>query len=220
MKKIIIILALFTLTMTACGASSKAPTVSQNSQNSRTLSPMTQLLVGTLKLDGTDQAVTREQAAELLPLWQVYKELIASDTAAQAEIDGLSGQIQDAMTSDQSKAIANMKLTQADVMAFMQQQGVNMGAAPSGQSSRSGTTNQGSSGFPGGGGAPPSGGFPGGGDPGGGIPGGNMTTLQGSGTQSANAAPGAQQGRGGNMNRIPSALIDALIQYLQKKAAS
>ncbi len=219
MKKIIIILAVLTITLTACGASSKTTT---GSQNGGTLSAMTQLVVGTLKLEGTDQAVTKQQAAELLPLWQVYQQLIASDTAAQAEIDGLAGQIRDAMTSDQSKAIADMKLTQADVVAFMQQQGVSMGPTPSAGGSKSGTSNQGGSGFPGGGdpgGGMPPGGFPGG-DPGGGMPGGNTTTRQGSSTQTANATPGAQPGRGGNMNRVPSALIDALIQYLQKTAGS
>jgi len=216
MQKLTILLILLAMTITAC--SSGAP--SQNgSANGQTLNAMSQLAVGTLKLDGTDNAITKEQAAQLLPLWQVYKQLIGSDTAAQTEIDGLSSQIRDSMTADQRKAITDMKLSQSDVFTYMQQGG---GAASgaSGQSDRSSTSQGPGGGFPGGDpvGMPPP-------DMGGGMPGGGMsggsTTRQASGTQTANSGQsGAQSARPGNMNRVPSALIDALIQYLQKVAAS
>lgn len=178
---------------------------------------MSQLAVGTLKLEGTGKAITKEQASQLIPMWQVYKQLIASDTAAQQEIDGLSGQIRDTLTSDQRKAITDMKLTQSDVFAFMQRDGA-AASSPSGQSSRNSNSQGG--GFPGGG---PAGGMPpdmAGGMPGGGMVGGS-TTRQSSGTQTANSAQGGTQStRPGNMDRVPSPLIDAVIQYLQKITAS
>ena len=151
MKKTITILALLAFTLTACGAASPASPVDRVPA---ALSPISQLVVGTLKLDGTDQAVTKEQAADLLPMWQVYKELMSSDTAAPAEMDGLTTQIRETMTADQMKAIDAMKLTQGDIFAFMKEQGVGMGSGAPGQSNRN-STGQGNSGgssgnFPGG----------------------------------------------------------------------
>ena len=215
MKKPIILLTLFATLLTAC---SSAAGPQNGSQNNRTLSPMSQLAVGTLRLEGTDKAITKEQASQLIPMWQVYKQLIASDTAAQQEIDGLSSQIRDTLTSDQRKAITDMKLTQSDVFAFMQQGGVAASGA-AGQSSRNSNSQGG--GFPGGG---PAGGMPppdmAGGMPGGGMPSGS-TTRQSSGTQTANSAPGGTQStRPGSTDRVPSPLIEAVIQYLQKIAAS
>ena len=54
-----------------------------------------QLAVGTLMLEETPQAVTAEQARELLPLWQMLRTLQQSDTAAQAEIEAVLNQIQE-----------------------------------------------------------------------------------------------------------------------------
>ncbi len=214
-KKTFILLALLALGVTAC--SSAQPQSSTQTQNSRTLNPMSELAVGTLKLDGTKNAVTKEQAAQLIPMWQVYKQLIASSTSAQAEIDGLSAQIRDAMTTDQRKAITDMKVAQSDVFAFMQPRGGSASSGTGGQSNRSGNGQGG--GFPGGG-DPGAGGPPpdmGGGMPGGGMPGGGTTGRQVTGTQTANSSPGA---RPADANRVPSPLIDALIQYLQKVTAS
>jgi hypothetical protein len=52
--------------------------------------------------------------------WQVYQELSQSDTAAQAEIDGLVEQIEETMTADQMQAITAMNITQQDVFTAMQ----------------------------------------------------------------------------------------------------
>ena len=48
-----------------------------------------QLLLGTLRLEGTEQAITSEQAQALLPLWQGYAALTASGTAATEEIESV-----------------------------------------------------------------------------------------------------------------------------------
>lgn len=97
-----------------------------------TFTQETRLIAGTFKLEDTDYAVTSEQAAELLPLWQVYSELSASDTAAQAEVDALFAQIQDTMIPEQRQAIQTMQLTQEDVFAVMQERGIEMGPGEGG----------------------------------------------------------------------------------------
>ncbi len=206
MKKSMILLLILAVTLVACSAAAgnqNGPT------SSRSLNAMSALAIGTLKLDGTVNAITKQQASELLPLWQVYKQLSSSSNAAQAEIDALSTQIGETMTSDQHKAISDMKLTQADIFSFMQPAGA-AASGTSGQSSRNSTGQGPAGGFPGGdpGGMPPP-------DMGGGMPGG--TTRQGTSTQTANSGPGA---RPANLDRVPSGLIDAVIQYLQKVAAS
>ena len=103
-KLILILLTILALTLTACGSASdstEAAASSQTDPSAQALSGPSLLLIGTLKLDGTDQAVTAAQAKELLPLWQVYQSLAESDTAAQVEIDALVKQIEETMTDAQ-----------------------------------------------------------------------------------------------------------------------
>ena len=73
------------------------------------------LLIGTLKLQGTSNAVNATQAAALVPLWQAYAQLTSSNTAAQAEIDAVVTQIQQTLTPAQVQAITAMKLTRQDM---------------------------------------------------------------------------------------------------------
>ncbi len=115
-------------TSSTSSGSSAASTGSGTSQNATSLSEVNQLLVGTLKLDNTANAVTADQAAQLLPLWQAYKSLSSSDTAAEAEVDGLLKQIKGAMTSQQMDAINAMNLTSTDMLDLMQSMGGPMGS--------------------------------------------------------------------------------------------
>lgn len=174
MKKLTLAtMTILTLILTACGASSNTRQAAPANQ-ARTLPLATQLIIGTFKLDGTPQAVTAEQAKELLPLWQVYKDLLASDTAAQEEKDALVDQIQETMTADQTQAITAMNLTQRDVFTLMQEKGLGGGSGQrsnsnSGTSTGNGTSTSNRNNSNGNGGfVPPDGGFPGGGFPGGG----------------------------------------------------
>jgi hypothetical protein len=211
----IIILLIFFLT--ACGNMQVDPTQTNNDD----LPVVSQLVLGTLKLDGSDQAVTTDQASELLVMWQVYEELNSSDTAAQEEIDGLVEQIQETMTAEQAKSILAMNLTQQDVFTLMQEQGIGMGQVR--QSSSSSGSTQSGGGF-----APPEGGNPGGPPDGGGMVGGappeggvgGDIAVAGSSTstgQSQNA--GAGPSFGGTAG-VPTALVDALIQYLEQITSS
>jgi hypothetical protein len=220
MKKIVIsTLIILMLTLTACGTASNGTQQAATAQQGGPLPIQEQILIGTFKLDGTPQAVTAQQAAQLVPLWQVYKDLSSSDTAAQEEIDGLVQQIQDTMTSEQMQAITEMNITRQDMFTVMQDQGITQargqgqsnGSRPSGQNGNGG-------GFVPPDGGPP-GGFGGGGGGGGGFGSGqggqNLTPEQIATAQAARA-----QGGGFSFNRIPSGLIDALVQFLQKKAGS
>src|SRR5512143_1412777 len=110
MKKITVISTLLlSLFLAACSAQT-ASTTSAGNISAVALPAASRLILGTFKLEGTDHAVTAGQAAQLLPLWQVYRELSSSDTAAQAEVEALVEQIQETMTSSQLKAIYAMGL--------------------------------------------------------------------------------------------------------------
>lgn len=214
MNKIIIVylLTLLALVLSACGLSEGASTQAAPPSDpaAAELPTETKLLLGTFKLEGTEQSVTAEQAAELLPLWQVYSGLLTSDTAAQAEIDALIEQIQDTMTPEQMKAINAMELTQQDVFAVMQEQGVGMSqrsTTTSSDSSSSGAQSGGGMAPPDGGGGMPMGNPP---DGGGDMP---MGNAGGSGTTNSDAASAPA------MNPS-SMLIEALIELLQSRIAS
>ncbi len=88
-------------------------------EDTSTLPLETRLILGTLRLEGTDQAVGKDQAAVLLPLWEKWHDLNRSNTATAEDRNTLLTEIQAAMTPDQSKAISAMQLTQADVDAYM-----------------------------------------------------------------------------------------------------
>jgi len=189
---LLIAIVILALVSAACsGTSSQTGSTSTTTgtagaQPGTSLSQVNMLLVGTLKLEDTDQAVTVDQAVKLLPLWQAYRSLSTSQTAAEAEVKALLNQIQSTMTSEQVEAIKAMNLTSTDMRDMMQSMGGGMGlnGTPNPQSTpgvdipiggfpsgnlpgvstggSTGSPPSGSSGGPSGG--PPSGGtFPGGG---------------------------------------------------------
>ena len=139
------VLVILVAIVTACGSTAPAATSQvpgldtsyANALNARTL-----LLLGTIRLEeGNGPALTKEQAAKLLPLWQASKSLMASGTASQAEIDALTNQILAAMTAEQIKVINAMHLVQTDMQAFNQTLGVTApSGAPSGGSPGQGQT--------------------------------------------------------------------------------
>jgi len=219
-KTTLTILIILTLTLTACGSASNTPRAvsSQSSDSSAPELPIaSKLAVGSFKLEGTDTAITPKEASELLPLWQVYQQLSTSDTAAQEEISALTDQIQETLTPDQMKAINDLTLTQQEVFAFMQEQGI---AEQSGRTFTQGNGSNNSNNQRGNGSFNPRGGnfFGPGGGPDGGFGGGQNLNPQ----QIATAQARRSQNGGGNFrfNRTPTALIDALIKMLQAKANS
>ena len=228
MKKTILTLTILAIlgVLVACNKATTA-TQTQNGPggNAMPLSSATQLLAGTLKLEGTDLAVTANQAKQLLPLWQTLQELSNSNTSADQEINAVVDQIKSSMTAQQTAKITAMKLTQQDVMSLMSQTGV----SPNGANAT--TTPMAMNAFPGGNnsqvGGAPAGGPPGGGmPPGGGAPGGGMPSG-GGGMPSGGGEPGMMGGAAGISttpqavrqmpNQVPAPLLNALIELLQKK---
>lgn len=198
-NKFLLTLMIVTLIVTACASNLLTPA---SDSNSSTLLPMqTQLIIGTLKLEGTANAVTSAQAAELLPMWYVLQDLNSSEAAAQAEIDGLVSQIKETMTKDQIQAISDMMLGTQDLMTALQENG---GTLPS--SSQAGSA---SSVIGGNTGGPP--------DMGGDIPGG-PSGMPGVMSSTGISSPSSDTRSMPIMdNSTPSALFDAVIVLLQKK---
>ena len=73
---------------------------------------VSQLAAGTIVLENGENAVTEDQAAQLLPLWQAYTSLVESGGTAQAELDGLLAQVERGMTEAQINEIAALGLTE------------------------------------------------------------------------------------------------------------
>ncbi len=177
-----------------------------NGFSNRPISTEAKLEVGTLDLEGTDQAVTAAEAKTLLPLWQQVKTLNGSANANSNDLTTVLSQIQQAMTPDQINAIDAMNLTQTDVQSEMTELGVtfpqNGGNNPNGtpfptlspderatrQAQRQTQAANGGGGF---GGA--------------------------QGTPSPNGTPGFRGGNRGGFNTI---LVDAVINMLTQRAGS
>lgn len=208
MKKTIFLTLILTLLLAACGGSAETASSADDGvefdPNSMELSLSSTLAIGTLKLEETDQAVASDQAADLLPLWQVLNSLTTSDTAAQEEIDAIIEQIQDTMTTEQLAAIEAMGLTRENTTATMQELGLTTGP----QVNAEGTPQPGT-------------GFGGGQGSGSGIPGGSGGPGRGGGefTPEEMATAQARRAEGGDNfgNRMLASLVPAVIELLESK---
>ena len=85
---------------------------------------LAQLLVGTIKLDEAGLAVEADVASQLIPLWEMARTLSSSDTAAEAEVEAITGQIQRALRPEQLQSISEMELTRDELWAIMGEQGI------------------------------------------------------------------------------------------------
>jgi len=127
----LILLGLLTL-VAACGgaptpaplAPAAEPAAALSEEFDDALSVRNQLAYGTLRLEGTADAVTADQAAKLLPLWQALQALDASSTTATEETAAVQAQILSAMTPAQVSAIAAMRLTNETLQAYYVELGV------------------------------------------------------------------------------------------------
>lgn len=201
--KLFSIVLMATLVLSACGSSFSVGPQDGLTSSTESLPVATQLLIGTLKLDGTEQDITSEQATELLPLWQVYGDLLTSNTAAQEEIDGLVKQIQATLTNEQTQVIEDMNLTQQDVFALIQENGGGINQAS--QSSRSSSNQSSGAGF-----GPLDGGMPMDTPPDG-MSMGDQSSSDGDSSQTvADQSPMS--------NGVPSTLVDTLVELLKSKA--
>lgn len=91
------------------------PNTSLNTDYNGALDVTSQLALGILELDETSDAVTEEQAASLLPLWQT---LMGSGLKGDDEKAVVLKQIERTLTEDQVAAIAALQLTEKDAEAW------------------------------------------------------------------------------------------------------
>jgi hypothetical protein len=198
---------------TATNSSSATATSAANGQPSPPLSMW--LALGTLNLEGTDLAVTPQQAATLLPLWQAADSLATSGNASSTDLEAAFQQIQAAMTADQLQAIQSMDLSDQNMQALTQKLGI---AMPAGQATltpeQQATLEAGGYSSAGANGQPPAG-TPGPGGPGG-FPGAQGAPMPG-GPQDigGNGAPAAPGMGGGFETTFYQAVIDLLQQKTQ-----
>jgi hypothetical protein len=201
MKKTIFLTLILTLLLAACGGSSEADVSIEDGEqfdpNSFELPLSSTLAIGTLKLEETDQGIVPDQAADLLPLWQVLNSLTNSDTAAPEEINAVIEQIQEMMTPEQMAAIEAMELTGEDIMDTMHELGLTtrQSNAEGGSAPAEG---------PGRGQGPSSG-------PGGGLGGQELSPEQ-----IATAQARRAEGSGGG-SRMLAPLVPAVIELLEEK---
>lgn len=135
MKRILIFTLLVSaLLIASCGANAVASTngdvyISSNlaTDYENALPIRNQLAIGTMKLDGTAQAVTPDQAKALLPLYQALRGTSTSGGGSQEEVSALLSQIESAMTAEQLSAISEMKLTFADMQTWATENGITLG---------------------------------------------------------------------------------------------
>ncbi len=207
-------------TLAACSAQQSSASQSQGQsttqQQNQAGSPPAQsvedkLGVGTLKLEGTDKAVTADQAKTLLPLWKAVKSLSTSSSTSTAELTALYQQIEEGMTADQVQAIKNLNLSPTDLQALMTQYGIQSPQRTPGAQNSS--ANSGS--VPQNGGLPPDLGAGGGMPPDGGV--GGVTGGQPAAQSTPQGTPRAGQtgGMRGGMNYM---LADAVIKLLEQRA--
>jgi hypothetical protein len=91
-----------------------------------------QLLLGTLLLEGTTQAVNADTAARLLPLWQQFKDLPREAGETQTQINAMVEQIQSVMSPEQIRAIGALQLTHAKMADTLRDMGVKNDLRPGG----------------------------------------------------------------------------------------
>jgi hypothetical protein len=89
-----------------------------------------QLILGTLLLEETTEAITPAQAATLLPLWQALQ---GGSLQGQTEVNAVLGQIERAMTPEQLSAITAMQLTREDLTVWLEEQGFDLPRGPAGE---------------------------------------------------------------------------------------
>lgn len=141
----ILLVIIAAILLVSCNGASTAVSASNS------LSTATKIALGTLNLEGTSQAITTDQASELLTLWEGYQSLSDSDTSSQVELEALMNQIEGAMTSQQLKAIDAMDLNSQSESEILSNMGENSStAAPASTPSASTLSQASPAGGPGG----------------------------------------------------------------------
>jgi hypothetical protein len=88
---------------------------------------LSQLAIGTIKLEQSANPLSKEQASELSFLWKALLNLSESETVASAEIQAVISQIEDNYYEEQLETIKNMKLTSDDMADLSKELGLSLG---------------------------------------------------------------------------------------------
>lgn len=133
------------------GAPGQSPSGSSTIQ-AQTLPIDTVVGIGIIKLEGTDSAIDKDTATNLLPLFKALKALSTNSNTSVAEITALNKQIKNTLTAEQLTAIENLKLTAVDVNKLLKENGLTSSVSNGSSSSSSSRNNGGFGGPPDGGG--------------------------------------------------------------------
>jgi hypothetical protein len=239
LERAILVLILVAVTVVGCGGETSGVTPEATSADrggyisavlntayEGALPASSQLVLGTFALEGTEQAISPEQAVALLPLWRVIQ---GGSLQSDAETNAVLKQIESAMTAEQLAAIAAMQFTTEDLGQWMQRQGIDLTppssvAGGSGDfAPRDGMSEEGMAAMRPGGetgdGAPPGGGV----GPRGGAPFGGMSEEERESMRATAEAGGMgfPQGgdRGGASRGQLSVLTDEVIDLLIERSA-
>ena len=99
-------------------------TPSLNTDYENAASIRNQLGLGTIWLVGSENTITADQAAALLPLWQAVIALGADQTAVTEEMTAVQNQIIAGMTQEQLAAISAMQITNTDLDEYFAEKGI------------------------------------------------------------------------------------------------
>jgi hypothetical protein len=193
------------LALTGC-----ASVGSTTNSSDATIVEAAKLALGTINLEGTNQAVNVELASQLLPLWQLMADMSVSTTAAPEELAAVVDELKTTMTADQLSAIDAMEMPDSEIAAATQGAGTAAAAA----SGAAGTASQPAQAAM----DPALGGELGGDMAGGGMPmDGGAPGPQGSTVTTSN---GAKSNPGSSQNAGSNAIFARVITLLESKLQS
>jgi hypothetical protein len=175
------------------------------------------LALGLLALEDSDHPVTADQASKLLPLFEMLRSLSQSQTSAQAEIDAVAKEISQVLTPQQRQIIEGQQLSGERLREFFEKLGLPTPAVRGTPRAMQGTPAA-----PGGFGQAPFAfgeGGAAGGRPGSPFPGGGPESLSPEQLQALRATRQAR-GAAGFGGRLNPAILQVVIEFLRKRAAS
>lgn len=129
---LLLIVSLIALIVSACAPSAPAAVAAPTSAAAAVLditypdaaSLRSQLAYGMIKLKDSPNAITPAQAKTMVPLWQAVIALSGDETTASEELTAVQDQITETLIPAQLQAIAEMRITNAELNTFYAQYGV------------------------------------------------------------------------------------------------
>jgi len=135
MNKFLVLFSIMVIVLLASACAPSASTTTEptsvagaylNTEYDDAANLRSQLAFGIIKLANTAVPVNQEQAQQLIPLWQGIIALSGDSTTASEELIAIQDQITQTLTVEQLNAIAEMKITNADLDAFYAEFGIVM----------------------------------------------------------------------------------------------